>query len=315
VAAGIGVYSPYGLEIDWKDPDSFTGRYISTQSKITPFFFVPTVAWAPSPRIRLGAGAQLALSTVKLERHIAVYNPLADRVEDVGTVTLDSHPGFAAGFNAGVQWWPDDKWRVGATYRSKLTISYDGTADFEQRPTGDPTFDAIVAAGFPKDQGVNTSIPFPAQGSLGVGLQVSPSLALEADFNYTWWSAFDRLDVSFQTNSERDLHIEENWDDVFNIRTGFEYRHAGTSPWAFRGGYYFDQSPQPTEGVGPLLPDADRHGICGGLGWRNAKWSVDAYALYLIIPDRSTEGVNRDNYNGTYSDTSVLGGLSIGAHF
>ncbi|MEO6462169.1 MAG: hypothetical protein ABIP29_03760, partial [Candidatus Eisenbacteria bacterium] len=101
-----------------------------------------------------------------------------------------------------------------------------------------------------------------------------------------------------------------------NVRAGLEHRGAGgASPWAWRAGYYFDESPQPTEGVGPLLPDANRHGLSGGLGWRGPSAAIDAYLLYVHAAERSTGGINRDNYNGTYSSRSIIGGLSLGLTF
>jgi long-chain fatty acid transport protein len=316
VAAGIGVYSPYGLQVAWKNPDQFTGRTISTFSRITPFYFVPTVAWAPSPAWRLGAGANLVLSTVELRRHLQAFNPIDNETEDIGTVELDSHPGFGAGFNAGIQWWPDDRWRLGATYRSEVDIDYEGPAVFTQLPTGNPAFDAIVAATFPPDQRVETAVAFPAQASLGIARVLTPAWTGEVNFNWTQWSAFDRLDLVFPAAPALNESIVEDWDDAINIRAGLEYRGAGgASPWAFRGGYYFDQSPQPTEGVGPLLPDADRHGFTAGLGWRGESVAVDAFALLVTAGDRSTEGINRDGYDGTYSSTSLIAGASLGLTF
>ncbi len=313
-AVGIGVMNPYGLEVDWADPDDFTGRFISTRSTIKPFYFTPTLALDVRTDLRIGFGGSVVVSTVELERHLSAYNPLDDRTEDIGSVALASETGTGVGFNGGVQWWPG-RWRVGAVYRGAVQIDYEGEADFERRATGNPTFDAIVAASFPPDQGVDTAVEFPAQAVLGVGFQATPSLALEADLGWTGWSTFDRLEVHFHQTPSRDLSIEEDWNDVWNVRVGGEYRKDGLSPWSWRAGYYFDQSPQPTEGVGPLLPDADRHGVSVGSGWRNGKTSVDAYALYLIVADRSTEGINRDGFDGTYSLGTFLFGASLGIAF
>ena len=316
VAAGIGVYNPYGLEVEWKNPDTFTGRTISTFSRITPFYIVPTVAWAPSSAWRLGAGANLVLSNVELRRHLQAYNPLDDRTDDIGKVALESETNFGAGFNLGVQWWPSEKMRWGATWRSKVDIDYEGTADFTQLPTGNPTFDAIVAASFPPDQPVETAVTFPALASFGIGRQLTPSWAAEIDVNWTQWSSFDRLELRFPAAPSGNLSIIEDWKDAWNVRAGFEHRgQDGASPWAFRAGYYYDESPQPTEGVGPLLPDANRHGITGGLGWRGERAAVDGYALVVLAEDRSTEGINRDDYNGTYSSTSFIAGVSLGLRF
>jgi long-chain fatty acid transport protein len=315
VAAGIGIYNPYGLEVQWSNPGAYTGRYISTRSKITPFYFVPSAAVAINDRLRVGAGINLVLSNVELERHIAAYDPFLDQTVDVGTVTLNSANGTGVGFNAGAQWWPPGKFRFGATYRSKVVIDYGGRADFTQRITGDPAFDPVVAATFPPDQAVSTSIPFPAQGSLGIAWQSCPSWAFEGDLNYTWWGVFDQLAVDFSQTPSRDLVAIENWKNSLNVRVGAEYRKGGTAPWSYRAGYYFDESPQPTSGVGPLLPDANRHGISLGIGHHGAATTIHAYGLWLITPDRSTEGVNRDGYDGTYSLGTFVAGFSFGQNF
>jgi long-chain fatty acid transport protein len=319
-AAGIGVYSPYGLEVVWDEPDTYTGKYISTKSRITPFYFVPTAAWAPTPELQIGAGVSVVLSHVELRRHLSAFNPLDNRTEDIGDVVLESEAGTGIGFNAGLQWWPAERAKFGITYRSEVDIDYSGPASFTQRPTGNPTFDAIVAASFPPDQTVATTVAFPAQGVFAFAFKPGASITLEADFGYTWWSSFDRLEVKFDQTPANNIVVDQAWNDVFNIRAGGEYRAGGTSPWAFRLGYYFDESPQPTESVGPLLPDGDRHGISAGAGWRTGDKSsfidtVDLFVLGLIIPDRSTEGVNRDNYNGTYSPNTLVAGFSVGMNF
>jgi long-chain fatty acid transport protein len=314
-AAGLGVYNAYGLEVEWQSPAVYSGRFISTHSRIAPFYFVPTVAVTLNERLRVGVGANLVRSSVQLNRHLAAFNPLAGRMEDIGEVGLESESDFGAGVNAGVQWWPAGKLRLGATYRGEVTIDHRGRADFQQRATGDPVFDAAVAATFPSDQAVTTRIPFPAQASLGIAYQSSPSWAFEANVNATQWSAFDRLELRFPETPALDSSVEEGWDDALNVRVGTEYRKGGTANWSYRAGYYFDRTPQPVESVGPLLPDTDRHGLSLGFGTRGERVAFDLYALALITPARSTEGRNRDGYDGTYSTGTFVTGMSLGVVF
>jgi len=311
-AAGIGMYNSYGLEVEWQSPDTYTGRYISTRSKVRPFFFVPTVAFALNERLRVGAGANLVVSKVELERHIPAFDPFIGQTVDVGTAALESETNFGAGWNAGIQWQPAEKLRVGASYRSEVSIDYHGSADFTRRDTGDPQFDPIVAATFPPDQGITTSVPFPAQGSIGVAYAPCEEWAFEGDFNWTWWDAFDRLEVHFLATPALDFAAVQDWKGVMNIRVGGEYRPGD---WSYRAGYYFDKSPQPRASLGPLLPDVDRHGITLGLGHKFGAASLDAFALGIVAPDRSTEGENRDGYDGTYSNRTFTVGMSLGVAF
>ena len=63
-----------------------------------------------------------------------------------------------------------------------------------------------------------------------------------------------------------------------------------------------------------LLPDADRHGVTLGLGrsfGRDGRWTADVYDLALFVPDRSTDGVNRDGYEGTYRSFINAAGLGL----
>jgi long-chain fatty acid transport protein len=317
-ALGLGVFNPYGLSVEWENPDTFTGRAISTDAGIQPFYIVPTAAWQLSEHWRLGVGVNLVFSDVELRRHMQVFNPAADQTVDIGKVSLESERNFGYGFNGGVQWWPSDRMRWGLTWRGAVDIDYVGNADFTQLPTGDPAFDQAVAAGFPPDQGVTTSIMFPAQASFGVARQFNPEWSAELDVNWTNWSAFDEIVLVFSTTPAINQTMTQDWDDAWNVRVGFEHRGAGgTSPWAWRGGYLYDESPQPTEGVGPLLPDANRHGLTGGAGWRNESGStaVDGFVQWLLADERSTGGINRDGYNGTYASTSIAAGVSLGLSF
>jgi long-chain fatty acid transport protein len=82
-----------------------------------------------------------------------------------------------------------------------------------------------------------------------------------------------------------------------------------------RGGYYYDESPAPTESVTPLLPDAARQGFCLGGSWSQGHLRLDAAAWYVKFKDRSTEGIERDNFNGTYTGKAITFGLSFGYSF
>ena len=78
-----------------------------------------------------------------------------------------------------------------------------------------------------------------------------------------------------------------------------------------RFGYYYDESPQPTEGVGPLLPDADRNGFTVGYGFNGGRVQQDYYVLYVDFNER-TSRANFAGFNGTYESSVLLAGASLG---
>jgi long-chain fatty acid transport protein len=159
---------------------------------------------------------------------------------------------------------------------------------------------------------VTTELKFPAILSGGVSWDPRTDWTVEVDALWTQWSAFDKLSLRFPSDPSLNQDIVENYDDQFQIRAGAEHRMA---MWKARFGYYYDKSPAPTESVTPLLPDANRHGVTLGFGMDRGKWTIDAYNLFLFVQNRSTEGRERDGFDGTYKTyVNALGG-SIAYHW
>lgn len=312
-AAGIGVNVPFGLTSAWEDPDRYTGRYISTRAELRGFSINPTIAYRASDRFALGGGVDLRLSSVKLFRRVPVVNPFTQRVFDAAEVTLTSDTATGVGFNAGLLAKLTDGLSIGASYRHKVAIDYEGSADFVLRPSGNAQLDARVRQVLPEGAvPVTTRIEFPAIASVGVAYRWT-RWVVEADVNWYGWSSFDRLPLTIEGRPDLSEEILEEYDDSFQYRFGLE--RTLSDRWAARAGYFFDESPSPAESVSPLLPDANRHGIALGLGFKSGSMTVDAGTWIILSPERSTEGVNRDAYNGTYRNRAFTLGVSVGYVF
>jgi long-subunit fatty acid transport protein len=63
------------------------------------------------------------------------------------------------------------------------------------------------------------------------------------------------------------------------------------------------------------LPDADRNGFSLGGTWRSGSWTVDAASWFILGGSRSTAGVNRDSYEGTYKSRVFTLGVFLGYAF
>jgi long-chain fatty acid transport protein len=309
---GVGVHTPFGLKTAWAAPNVYSGRFISQEASLSGVALNPTVSYKLADRFAIGAGLDVRFSKISLQRRVPVVNPFTQRVVDAAQVDLDSDLGTGVGFNLGLLGRLDDEWSFGASYRHKVTVDYTGEGVFALLPTGSTQLDARVAHVVPSGAvPVETPISFPGFASFGVAW--SPGdWTLEGDLNWYQWSSFDRLTLDFERD-ELDTVIEEEYEDTWQVRFGAERRLDET--WAVRGGYFYDPSPSPTESVSPLLPDADRHGFCLGGSWTRGPLRVDAASWYIVSPDRSTEGRNRDRYDGTYRSRALTLGLSLGYTF
>lgn len=307
---GFGTYAPFGLTTEWQNKATFSGRYLSVLAAVRAVDLNPTFAWQVTPRFGIGIGAIVRVSDVELERYLPQVNPFTAKVINVGKVNLNSDFDYGYGFNIGLLGKPSDFFSWGLSYRSQITVKYEGDARFTQISSGSPQLDAAVAAVLPFGGPipVKTEIGFPDLASFGLAFHFSPAFTVEVDANWTGWSSFDTLPITFPTKPALSSQVIEGWEDAYNYRIGCNWATSATSEWRF--GFVYDETPQPTEGMGPLLPDANRNGYTVGYGHKGARLKTDIAFMYLPFENRSSSD-NRDNFFGSYTNTAYLLGATL----
>jgi long-chain fatty acid transport protein len=307
---GIGVFTPFGLTTEWKDKASFSGRYLSVLASLRTFDVNPTFAYQLTPRFSIGVGAIARLSDVELERYVGSFNPFTQQVSDIARVGLESDLDTGYGWNVGLLHKVNASFSWGLSYRSAIDVDYEGEASFTQIPTGYPQFDAAVSRLLPfgGPTPVETAIAFPDMASLGFAFTLSPAFLFEIDLNWTGWSSFESLPLTFPDEPALDDTAPQNFEDAYNYRIGFQWTTSPVRQWRF--GYVYDETPQPDTATGPLLPDANRNGFSVGFGHRGRAFRTDLALLYLPFEDRCTS-TNRDNFNGCYETTAWLFGATL----
>ena len=313
---GVGVMTPFGLRTNWANP--WVGRFVASDSNVKALDVEPAVAWKTSDgRLALGFGADYRRSHIVLQRNNPFpgsgVDPFTGRIIDVANVWLNSNWSSAWGWNVGVLWKPSDMLRVGASYRSAMTINYTGEAQFTQISTGNAQLDALVKAGLPPNQPISTSIPFPATAYLGIGTGAIKNWDVEFDITNTNWSRFKTLNVAFSQTPAINLNRPENWKNANSYRLGAN--HPVTSHWDVRFGLGFDKNPQPTAAVSPLLPDADRKFATFGVGYHPGPWVIDWAVMMLHFDTRNTFGQSAEGFNGSYKTDATLMSLDFGYRF
>lgn len=317
VRFGFAVTSPFGLATEWDNEAAWAGRYLSSLAALRAVDLNPTLAWKANDSFGVGFGVIGRISDVELERRLGRNNPFTQTVADIAKVHLQSDFDTGYGWNVGLLHKWNNSFQWGLSYRSKIEVDYQGDARLTQVLTGFPQFDGAVARALPfgVDLPIETAIEFPDVASLGLLFAITPNFWVETDVNWTGWSSFDQVVIN-GTNATaaavfnpRTSTIPEDWEDVYNYRLGIRWHLQSGSEVRF--GYVYDESPQPDETVSPLLPDANRGGYTIGYGTQIGNWPLDLALMYLPFDERTT-ATNHDNFNGTYTTTAWLFGLTLG---
>jgi len=312
---GLGIETPFGLTTEWENPNQFAGRFLSTKAALRAFDINPTLGWQVTPNFGIGFGGIARISDVELNRNIPVNNPFTQSIVDAAKLKLKGDFKEGYGFNAGILYKATPELNFGLSYRSKITVNYTGDARLTPISTGNAQLDAAIAAGLPLNTNlpVKTSIHFPDEASFGVAYSFTPAFLIEGDVNWTGWSTFKSVPITFTggaTNSLPSTSLPQNWKDAYNYRIGLRWQASPTSQW--RLGYVYDQTPQPEENVSPLLPDSDRSGYCIGYGWTGS-WKADFALMYLPFKDRTrNQSLPGDGpFFGTYKTDALLLGVTL----
>jgi long-chain fatty acid transport protein len=322
---GIGIFSQYGLAFRWDNaeiftgadsttpvsPSSFSGRFISQNAVIQSVDLNPVLSFQPFPVFAFAVGADVRFSKVMLERNSGLINPFTNSVVDVAHIKLNSDltDNHGWGWNAGILIRPVPQFSIGAAYRSKIKVDYEGTAKFDQRFTGNAQLDAIVGSQLPKgDHPVQTSIEFPESANFGAAFCFPTQITLSLEGDWTKWERFKSLDIVFPDLTGRDVHRATNWDNSWAYRVGLEKKWTY---WALRVGYYRDNTPQPVADAGPILADNDRDAYTIGFGYNTPRWGIDVSDLYLKFKKLDATKESNDHFFGTYKEAANIFAFSL----
>jgi long-chain fatty acid transport protein len=311
---GLGIESPYGLTTEWKNPDQFPGRFLSTKAALRAFDINPTIAWQVTPQFGIGIGGIARISDIELRRDAGAVDPFTLRTDTVASSRLKGDFSTGYGFDAGALLKVTSRFSLGASYRSAIDIKYTGNATLTQIATNDPVFDQIVAAQLPfgRKLPVSTKLNFPATASVGGAFGITPDLLAEVDFGWSGWNRFSEVPINFTSNDLPNSVILERWKNAYNYRGGL--RWSLNPAWQLRLGYVYDETPQPEQTVNPLLPDNNRRGYTVGVGHKGVI-STDVSLMYLTLGSRSRHQTFADDvqgdFFGTYQTRALLLGVTL----
>lgn len=302
---GIGIYSPLGIGgRNWSETGLM--RYISTENSVATIDISAAAGWAIIPD-RLAVGGSLVYM---LSRNVAkqMVDQSAQGAGD-GKFEYDGQGG-GTGFTLSLLARPFDGFRIGLNYRSRISITHEGDIEL----TGiAPGLQSLFGGDTYRTDARNTQ---EMPQILGVGFAFTPTdaLTLGMDFQKVEWSVFDKVTLNIKNEVPSaglsDVTTNLNWHDAWVISVGGEYRL--NDRWTLRAGYFFTESPVPTQTLNPAAPEADSHTLNLSIGYKTTKLALDA-AYTLQLPAEITVGPQV--LEGSYRNTIHSAVLSIGYLF
>ena len=274
---GIGVNTPFGMATEY-DTD-WVGRYHAIESHLMTINVNPSASYKINDNLSLGLGvsAQYLDATLSQAQYLGATDGYAEVVGD----------SWGYGYNFGALYEFNDNTRIGASYRSSVFHSVEGTI-------------SLTGAG-PNDFSEDTAgkITLPASAQLSVFHSINDKFDIMADVMWTEWSVFEQL--VFSTPNGPSI-TDEYWENNWRYSVGGTYNHGDAL--AIRVGVAYDQTPIPDETRTPRIPGADRTWLTVGAGYSPNAWSFDIAYAHIFVDDGSIDLVDaqRGDLSGTFEN-------------
>ncbi len=315
IIVAFAVNAPFGLrnEYDATGPQ----RYLSTNISLATAYVGPYVGWQLSPQLAVGAGVQYVYATAEIEQRInygGALNPALNENQAYdGNLLIDNASDHGVAANIGLLWKPTEQVQLGLSWHSGIDLNIDGDATLTI-----PAAVTQISGGLMQSLSTQgqTTVSLPQTLGAGVAFQPLSALTIVADVNWINWSVYKNIDFTFDQNTPYfpDKENPRDWEDSIALRLGAEY--LVTEQIALRAGYLFDQSPIPTDSLGPELPTGDRNGITFGAGYQWERFAVDVAYAHLFIEDRTvTETIRDPEPFGDYESSANIFGASLAFKF
>ncbi len=286
-ALTLSVSSPFGLGTNYED--GWVGRYHAMESQLMTLDFNPSVVYKATDWLSFSVGASAQMVDATLSQVNPANNAFIKMTAD----------GWSGGANAGVTVKYYDQGYIGFSYRSQVSHSVSG----EMKMNGTKVTD------------IEADVTLPNVYTIGMYQRFwgwAEDIALMADYSFTQWSSFDKLDIKYANGGGIISHTPENWKNTSRVALGMHYYVS--KDWTLRLGTAWDESPVPSaEFRTARIPDSDRIWFSTGVGYKYKGINIDFAYTYIMFNDVFINNASY-NPNGTPQPNVINGDFGGCAH-
>jgi len=307
VTFGLGVYAPHGASVTWPQDTGF--RAVATEGELTYLRVNPVVAAEVLPGLSLAAGLMVDYGDIGLEQGL-----LRDPVPFINSFRFDGKA-LGMGYNLGLLWKIDEHWSFGSTFRSSVTMDFDGKTTVERKPFINRT-----------EIDASAEFEFPYTVVSGISYRPTKDWNIEFDADYSNWSSVDHVMIQQEQTPpfpvQKNIPVTLRFKDSWMLKLGAtRYLEDG---WYASAGYLFNQNSVSSAYYSPTVADLDRHFLTLGIGRKWDAYTFDVAYQFGYGPDRTVTGSTPpstpgrfvgQNGDGTYGFVSHGLLVSVGMKF
>lgn len=305
VTLGLGVYVPFGSATEY-EKDSVL-RHNINKLGLTTIAIEPVVAWKLNDRHSFGAGIIAQHTSAELRKYAdwGIQQKAEAKASGkpdaaiAAAIQADGHAdvkGSDWGFGYQLAWMWDinDRARVGVNYRSKVSHTLKGDAEWAADDAAAKAMwsTALAANGYTANEKARVKIVTPESLSVHGMYKVSDKANLFGDVTWTRHSRFNKAELVFEKEKTIGMNkksdrttITPNWRNTYKVAFGGSYQV--TEPLQLRAGIAFDKSPvRNADYRMNSLPDGNRIWFSVGAKYQLGKNHViDAAYSHIHIND------------------------------
>ena len=308
---GVGLHVPYGQAQKWNSDGVFRigAPYYAMMKSIN---INPTLATRIGEKLTVGVGADVMWSELEFKQGMPWLPPPAGLMGPVSRLRFDGD-GYGLGANVGLSWKMTDAQRLAVTYRSPVSVEYDGDFQMDNPPPPGALPPMITPS-----SDFETEIDFAALVAVGYGVQLSDTFRAEVNVEWVEHSRNKSLDLDIKNNNmllemaAGSTSIPQDWDDTWTVGIGADWQVA--PEWTLRTGWTYLPTPVPETTTMPSLAEEDRHIFALGAGYKKDRHSADIAYVYNFSEDRTVD-TPLNPVNGNYEFDPHLVALSYTCSF